>query len=135
MYCAPTFTCLVEMISNFPIIYTFRKLFKDPSTTNITYFCILLHLDVILVLLLLSVTFCSFLHQLYFSCVLLKIHKTFSYSLFHDLKYVFFLCDKIPKLLTLNIHKEYAPENLLLKNFLEYLHIHLFFSIKDSISA
>ena len=51
-------------------------------------------------------------YRLFFLRVLLKIHKTFSSNLFHNIKYVCLLCDQILKLLTLNI---------------DYLHINLFF--------
>ena len=69
---------------------------------------VLSHFDVILVLLFLTVAFFSFQNQLYFLRVLLSIHRAFSYNIFHDIDYVCFLRDKMPKLLTLNIHKEYA---------------------------
>ena len=116
------FTIIVAMISNFLIIYTFRELFN--------YFFqkhnILLHLDVISICLLIIVTFFSFQNQLYFLGVSLKFHKTFTYSPFHDVKPVCFLCDQMPNLLTWNIYKEYADLFLLLKNSLDFLHIHLF---------
>ena len=60
--------------------------------------------------------------------------KSFSQNLFRDIKYVYLLFDQIPKLWTLNIHKEYSLQFLLVKNFLDYLHIHLLFLIKDSMS-
>ena len=96
-------------------------------------YSIRLHLDVILVLLLLMVTFFSFQNQLYFLCVHLKIHKTFWCNIFCNIKYVCFLCDPMPKSLILNIRKEQAHLFLVLKNILDCLHIH--FLIKDSISA
>ena len=73
------------------------------------------------------VAFFSFENQLYFWRVLSKIRKTFVYNLFDDLKHVYFLSDQMPKMLTLSIHNEYTPLFLLLKTFLDYLHIHLFF--------
>ena len=75
----------------------------------------LLHLDVILVILLLKVTFFSFQNQLCFLCF----SKTFSNNLSRNIKCVCFLCDQMPKWLLLNIHKEYAHVILLLKNFLD----------------
>ena len=121
MCCASIFTCVMAMSSNFPVIYTFRELLPHK-------YKILLHLDVILVLLLLTVTFFSFQNQLYFffACSLKEL-QNFSCNIFHGIKYVCFLRDQMPKLLTLNIHKEYAHLSLLLKNFLDCLHILLFF--------
>ena len=49
--------------------------------------------------------------------------------LFCDINYAS-LYDQIPKLLTLNIHKEYAHLFLSLKNFQDYFRIHLFFKSK-----
>ena len=68
----------------------------------------LLHLDVTLVLLLLTITFFSFQNQLYLLRALLKILKTFKYNLFYDIKYVCFLYDQMNKFLPLNIRKVYA---------------------------
>ena len=48
----------------------------------------------------------------------------FSYNLPCNINYVCFLYYKTPKLSTFNIHKEYAHLFLLLKNFLNCLHIH-----------
>ena len=124
MCCTSIFFCIMTMISNFPIIYTIGEPFLRFFFHNCN---ILLNLDVILVLLLLVVIFFSFRGQFYFLHVLLKIRKTFSYSIFHEIKYVCFLCDQMPKILTLNIYRKYAHLFLLLKNFLDYLHIHLFF--------
>ena len=120
---ASIFSCIGTMISNFSIIYTFREFFLRfifHKCNNI------LHPDVTLVLLLLTVTFFLFQNKLYFLRALLKIHKTFLYSLFHHIKYVCFLCDQMPKFFTLNIRKEYATQFLLLKNFLD-MHMHLSF--------
>ena len=55
-----------------------------------------LHLCVILIIFLLTVAFFSFQNQLFFLQVLLKNHKTFSYNIFHDIKYAYFLYDEIP---------------------------------------
>ena len=42
----------------------------------------------------------SFQNKLYIFCAFskihLKIHKTFSYNLFCDINYVYFLCDQMP---------------------------------------
>ena len=102
MCCASIFTCVMKMISVFLIILIVSKLFLG------FFFCkysMLLRLDVILILLLLTVTFVSLQNQLYFLRVLLKKYKAFSYNLFHDIKYPCFLYDQIHKLLTLNIYK------------------------------
>ena len=65
------FTCILTIISNFSIIYIFREIFLRILFCK--YFSILF---------LLTVTFFSFQNQLYFLHVLLKIHRTFSCSLF-----------------------------------------------------
>ena len=127
MYCTSIFTCIITVISHCPIIYDFRELFWDFYFTNITYFGSLC-LDVILILSFLMVTFFSLQNQLYFMRVPLKKYKTFSYNIFHDINYVCLLCDQIPKFLINNIHKEIVLQFLVLKNFLDYLHIHLFLS-------
>ena len=85
---------------------------------------ILLHLDVVFNIFLLTVAFFSLQSHLYFSRVLLKIHKTFSYNLSCYLNYACFLCDQTPKLFTLNTHKEYVHLFFLLKISLDYLHTH-----------
>ena len=96
--CASIFTCATTMISDFSIIFILANFFRIFfSKCNI-----LLHLDMVLILLLLTVTFFSFQNQLHFLRVFLKKYKTFSYNLLHNIKYVCFLCDQIPKLLTLN---------------------------------
>ena len=77
MCCTSIFTCMMTMISRFSIIYTFRELFKIFFHKYKTR----LHLDVILILVFLTVTFCSFQNQLYFLRVLWKKYKTFSYNL------------------------------------------------------
>ena len=64
-----------------------------------------------------------------FECSL-KIYKIFSWYLFKGIKYVYLLWRQIPKLLILNIHKEYANLFLLLKIFLDCSCIHLFFLIQ-----
>ena len=124
MYCASKFVCIMAMISNFSIIFIFFKLFM-------IFFCkcnILLHFDVILVLFLLTIAFFfSFQSQLYCSRVLLKIHKTFSDNLLHDINYGCFLYDQIPKLLTKNILTIFVVEDF------SGLFAHpSIFSIKDS---
>ena len=60
-------------------------------------------------------------------CTSLKMCKTFSCNRFHDTNYICFLYAQIPKLLILNIHKEYIQISSLLRIFLVYFHIHLFF--------
>ena len=121
MCCTTIFACIMAMISNFPIIYVFRELFQDSFPSNITHFaCDFSSFFV-------KGNIFSFHNQLYFLRVLLKIHKAFSYNLFRDIRYVCFLCDQVPKLLAFNKCKEYAHLFLLLKNFLDYLHIHLSF--------
>ena len=55
-----------------------------------------------------------------FLLVLLKKYKTFSCSFFHNITYVCFLFDKMCKLLTLIIHREYTDLFWLLNNFLDY---------------
>ena len=123
MCCVSIFSCIMTIISNSPIIYTFREHFL----WFFFYKCnILLHLDVILILVLLTIKFFSFQNQLHFLRVLLKIHKRFSYNLFCNIKYVCFLCHQMLKFLTLNICKEYVHIFLLLKNFSDCFHIHLF---------
>ena len=124
MWCISIFPSVMAMLSNFPIIYTFREFFLRFFFHK---YNILLRLDVILILLLLTVAFFLFKINYIFLRVLLKKYKTFSYNLFHDIKCACFPYDEIPKLLTLNIHKEYVHLFLLLNIFLDYLHIHLFF--------
>ena len=63
----------------------------------------MLPLDVILVFVLLMATF-FFFSKLYFLRVFLKIQK----KIFSTIQTVYFLYDQLPKLLTLNIDKEYA---------------------------
>ena len=109
------------MISNFLIVFISKEFSKEFYSVNITF----LHLRVVLILFLLTVTFFSFQNQLYFLRVLLKILKTFSCNLFCDIKYVCLLCDQIPKLLTLNNRMEYVHLFLLFKNYLDYFRIHL----------
>ena len=127
MCCFSVFTSIMAIIWDFPIIYIFRELFLRFFFHK---FYIHSHLDVILVLLLLMATIFSSDNQLHFLRVLLKINKTFSYNPFRNIKYVCFLCDQIPKLLKLKIHKEYSYLFLLFKNFLDWLHIHIFFRLK-----
>ena len=68
MCCASMFLCIMTMISEFSIIYIF-SIFKCN---------VLLHLDMILILFLLTGTFFSFQNQLYFPHIHLKKYKTFS---------------------------------------------------------
>ena len=82
------FTCIMAMVYNFSKIFIISKLLHKCN--------IVLHLDVILVLLLLILTFSSFQNQLFFSGFPFKIHKTFSYNLFHDM-FVFYVI-KCPNL-------------------------------------
>ena len=124
MCCDSIFTCIMTMIFDFSIVFIFTKLFLGFVFLKYT---ILLRFDLDLILLLLTVTFFSFQNHLYFLRVALKKYKTFSYNLFNNIKHDCFLYDQITKLLTLNICKEYAHLFLLLKNFLDYLCIHLFF--------
>ena len=92
--CTLIVTCIMTLISHFSIIYNLRFLFH--KCNNIS------HLDVILVVSLLTVTFFSFQNQLY------SLHNLLLYSLH-------------------NIRKEYTHLFLLIKNFLDCLHTHLFF--------
>ena len=78
------FSCVVSMISNFSIIYIFKELFDEIFSANI--FCIFMWFY-LFIYFLLTVTFFPFQNQLYFLRALLKIYKTLSYNLFHDLKY------------------------------------------------
>ena len=126
MCCPSMFTCTMAMISSFLIISAFRGIFFLRFFFH--KYNILLPLDVISILLLLTVTFFSFQNHLYFLCVLLKKYKSFSCNLFHDIKYVCFLCDQMSTLLTLNIHNKYALQFFLLKKCLDYLLIHQFFN-------
>ena len=72
------FTCIVAMSSSFLIIYTFREIFLRFFFHK---YNILLHLDVILILLLLTVTFFSFHKQLYFfACCFEDSHNCFIQS-------------------------------------------------------
>ena len=87
---ASAFIYIMKMISNFPIIYISETIFYEIA------YSILLHLRVILTLCLLTVTFFSFQNQLFFLCVLLKIHKTFSCYFFLDTKYACFYMVKLP---------------------------------------
>ena len=126
MCCTCIFTCIMTMISNFPIICTVREFFLKFFFHKCN---IVLHLDVILILLLLTVTSLSFQNQLYFQRALIEAQNFFIQS-FPRYKYVCFLCDQMPKLLTLNIRKEYAHLFLLLKIFLDYLYINIFLQLK-----
>ena len=99
----PTFPRVMTLISDFLIIYIFRIFLDSFSTDVLHYFASWCDFTSFL----LTVTFFSFQNQLYFLRVLLKKHKTFSYNLFHIIKYVYLLFDQTPKLLALNIHKEY----------------------------
>ena len=122
------------MISKFLIIHTFREHFKDfkDFLTNITY---LLHFDGILIFLLLTVTYFPFQINYIFR-VSLKNSENFFNTIFSAIiKYAYFLYDQMPKLLPLNISKEYAHLFLLLKKFLDYFHIYLFFNNRFHISA
>ena len=83
----------------------------------------------ILVLFLVMVTF--FLKSIIFFACFLKDSQNLSYNLFRNMRYVYFLYDKMPKFLTLNIDKEHTHLFLLLKNFLACVHIHLFFLTED----
>ena len=124
MCCDSIFTCIMTMISDFSLIFIFSKLFLGFFSRK---YDILLRLDVVLILLLLTVTFFLFkiihvfififififflhlyfylylynhLHSfIYILCVPLKKYKTFSYNLFNDIKYAWFLSDLITKLL------------------------------------
>ena len=94
MRCASIFPCVMTIIFIFSMIYIFSKLFGNIFRE----YNILFHLHVILLLHLLTVSFFPFQKQLYFWRVFLKKHKTFSYDLFHDIKYVYFLYDQIPQI-------------------------------------
>ena len=96
MCCVSLFTCIIAVMCNFSIIYTFRELFVKGNI------------------------FFPFQINYIFLRVLLNLHKKFSYIIFCDIKYVCFLCDQIPKLLILNNHKECAHLFLLVKNFLNF---------------
>ena len=123
MCCASVFTGMVAMVSNFMVVFIFSKLFYE----FFFYRCnILVYFDVILVFFLLTLTN-FFQNQLCFLHDLLKIHKTFSCNFFRDTNYVYFLYDQMPKLLTLNIRKEYIFLFLLLKIFLDYFYSYQFF--------
>ena len=89
---------------------------------------IILHLRVILILFLLTVTFFLFKINYIFSYSFKESQNLFiQYVFSYGIKYVYLLYDQIPKLLTLNICKEYVHLFLLLKNFLDYFLIYLFF--------
>ena len=116
MCCASLFTCIMTINSYFLIIFIFRKRFRF-------FFCkynILLHLDMIFVLFLLTAVFFFFSKSVIYLVCFLKKSQNFFINLFHDIKYVCFLYDQIPKLLALNIYKEYAYIFSLLKIFLIY---------------
>ena len=76
----------------------------------------------------------SFQSQSYILRVLLKIHKTFSYNLPHDIKYACFPYDQMTKLLTLNIRKQYA-HLFVAEDFSGLLAHPSIFLINDSMSA
>ena len=63
---------------------------------------------------------------IFFACSLKEVQNFFIQS-FRNKKYACFLYDQIQKLLALNIRKGYAHLFLLLKIFLDYFHINLFF--------
>ena len=84
----------VAMISNFSYKFYYQQTFSRIFFHKCN---ILLHLDMILVIFLLTVVFFSFQSQLYFSPVLLKINKIFLYNLPQDIKYAcFFYVIKCP---------------------------------------
>ena len=95
MCCAFIFISIMTMVSNFSVIFIVCKRFCK-------YF--LFYLGVILVIILLTVTFFSFQSKIYFFYVFLKNNK----YLLHNIYYAYFLYDQMPKLVTLNIHKEYV---------------------------
>ena len=75
MCCVSIFTCIMTMISNFLVVYIFRELFQDFFFHK---YNIILHLDLILILLLLMVTFFVFkiIHTIIF-----KIKSMFVFSM------------------------------------------------------
>ena len=97
MCCDSIFTCIMTMIFDFSIIFIFTKLVLGFVFLK---YNILLRFDLVLILLLLTVTFFSFQNHLYFLRVALKKYKTFSYNLFNNIKHDCFLYDQITKLLT-----------------------------------
>ena len=123
MSCASNFASIMVMISNFSIIFTFCNFFYESFSCKCK---ILFHLDVILVLFLLTVTFYFSKSIIFFACSV-KDSQIFLYSLPHDIKYACLLYDQMSKLLTLNICKENIVLFLLLKISLDCFHIRLFF--------
>ena len=71
---------------------------------------------------------------IFFACFL-KVHKTFSYNLFYDMKYVCFLYSQIPKLLTLSIRKKYAHLFFVVEEFSRLFAHPSIFLIKYFVSA
>ena len=125
MCCTSIFTCIMAMVFNFSITYLWKVFLWNVFRK----YDILWYLRVISTLYLLTVIY-FFQNQLFFLSVLWKIYKIFSWYLFEGIKYVYLLWRQIPKLLILNIHKEYANLFLLLKIFLDCSCIHLFFLIQ-----
>ena len=102
------FTCVMTMITDFSIIFIFKNLILQIQH-SFTFSCDSNSFLVNGIIFFFSKSIIYWWKSInWFLDVLLKFHKTFTYSLFHDIKYVFLLCDQIPKLLTLNIHNEYG---------------------------
>ena len=126
MCCTSIFTCIIAMISNFLITFTLDSSFKihSPQTCHIfAFWCDF------------SSSFVNgnnfFLSKsiIFYACFLKEVQNIFIKT-FPQYKCVCFLCGEMPKLLILNNRKENAPLFLLLKTFLDYLHIRLFFKLK-----
>ena len=119
---ASVFTSTMAMFSNSTVIFICSKIFLEKLSQIYHSFASSYNFNCSFV----NGNIFSFQNQIHLLGVPSKIDKTFSYNLFHNIKYVYFLFDQILKLLTLNIYKEYDHLFLLL-TFLHYLFIHLLF--------
>ena len=124
MHCASIFTCVMTMISNFLIVFISKEFFKESFPTNITFFYILCDFNSFLV----SDNIFLFSKSVTLFAFSLKDSQNFFIQFFGNIKCVCLPCDQIPKLLTLNTHKEYARLSLLFQMFLDHFHTHLFFN-------
>ena len=122
MCCNSVFSCIMAIISNLLIIYSFGGFSYDSFFTNKTYFYTLYHFNSSFV----NGNIIFFSNPTIFFACSLKEVKNFLTQSFPRLKYFYLLCDQMLKLLTLNIQKQYVVQFLLLKNFLDYMQVHLF---------
>ena len=126
------FTCIMAMICNFSIFFikqTFLTFFFHKYNT-------FLHLDVHVILFFANDNIFSFQNWLYLLRDLLKKYKTFSYNLFHNIKYACFLCDEIPKIVDFEYLQGICSRNkFCCWTIFWIICTSIYFLIKDSMSA